>query len=217
MSTRPHVAPSLARGGPELEHDLAQEERDARVTLCPLRRRPVAGIRSSLGLDAAHGEDHFLAPRPRGDSPGSFLHRRAGPSRSCDGARSPCSHRRRAGHQLAGLLLDPAERRDVVVRAQQDPGLARAGLGREIGLPLDELVRAGREPARHLRRVAVADRPLEHGEREAVDLDEDDAGLVGANLLARASGHPLDHAQRVRVVVVDAESDLEHERRRCSG
>ena len=29
---------------------------------------------------------------------------------------------------LPGLLLDPAERRDVVVGAEQDPGLARAGL-----------------------------------------------------------------------------------------
>ena len=66
-------------------------------------------------------------------------------------------------------------------------------------------------------RMAVAERSLEHGEGEAVDLDEDDAGPVGANLLARASSHPLDHAQRVRVVVVDAECDLERERRSRRG
>ena len=125
--------------------------------------------------------------------------------------------RRRARHQRAGLLLDPPERGDVVVRAEQDPGLACAGLRREIGLPLDELVRARREPARHLRGVAVAKRSLEHRVGKAVDLDEDDARPVGVHLLARASSHPLDHAQRVRVVVVDAEGDLEYERRRGGG
>ena len=42
-------------------------------------------------------------------------------------------------------------------------------------------------------------------------------GLSVSDLLARASSHPLDHAQRVRVVVVDAEGDLKHERRRSGG
>ncbi len=125
--------------------------------------------------------------------------------------------RRRARHQRSGLLLDPPEGGDVVVRTEQDPGLACAGLGREIGLPLDELVRAGREPACHLRRVTVTDGPLKHGVSKAVDLHEDDAGVVRMYLLARASSHPFDHPQRVRVVVVDAESDLEHERRCRSG
>ena len=60
--------------------------------------------------------------------------------------------------------------------------------------------------------MTVAEGSLEHGEREAVDLDEDDARLVGANLLARAPRHPLDHSQRVHVVVVDPEGDLEDER-----
>ena len=69
-----------------------------------------------------------------------------------------------------------------------------------------------REPAGHLRSVPVAERPLQHGKGEAVDLDEDDARPVGVHLLARASGHALDHAQRVRVVVVDPERDLEDER-----
>ena len=65
--------------------------------------------------------------------------------------------------------------------------------------------------------MPVADRSLEYGEREAVDLDEDDPGLVGVHLLARAAGHPLDHTQGVCVVVVDAERDLEHDRRGGGG
>ena len=120
--------------------------------------------------------------------------------------------RRRARHQRAGLLLDPPESRYVVVRTEEDSGLARARLRREIRLPLDEPVRPRREPPRHLGRVAVAERSLEHGKGQPVDLDEDDARPSGADLLTGAPRHPLDHAQRVRVVVVDAECDLERER-----
>ena len=38
---------------------------------------------------------------------------------------------------------------------------------------------AGREPARHRRRMAVAHGALQDGQREPVDLEEDDARAVG--------------------------------------
>ena len=122
--------------------------------------------------------------------------------------------RARAGDERRRLLLDPAEGGDVVVRAEQDPGLARAGLRREVGLPLGEAVAAVREPARHRRGVAVAHRPLQHGQREPVDLEEDDARGVRDRPLARAPGDPLDHPERVRVVVVRPEDHVEHDANR---
>ena len=47
------------------------------------------------------------------------------------------------------------------------------------------------------------------GQREPVDLEEEDARDVGLHALARAPGDALDDAQRVGVVVVRAEEDLE--------
>ena len=50
-------------------------------------------------------------------------------------------------HHRAALLLDPAERRDVLVGAEQDAGLAGAGLRGEVGLPLGEPVAVARRPS----------------------------------------------------------------------
>ena len=122
--------------------------------------------------------------------------------------------RRRAGHRRRGLLLDPAEGGDVLVRAEQDAGLRRARLRGEIRLPLGQRVAALDEPAGHVRRVAVAHRALQHGQREAVDLEVDDPRRVRLDELVRALRDPLDHAQRVGVVVVRPEDDVEHDRRR---
>ncbi len=120
--------------------------------------------------------------------------------------------RRRARHRRRRLLLHPAERRNVLVRAEQDPRLRGTGLRGEIRLPLRQGVPALDEPAGHVRRVPVAHRPLQDGEREAVDLEVDDARRVGLDPLARVLRDPLDHAQRVGVVVVRPEDDVEHDR-----
>ena len=119
--------------------------------------------------------------------------------------------RRRAGHQPCGLLLDPAKRGDVVVRTEQDARLARSGLGREIGLPLDEMVRAALNPAREYRRVAVAHRPLQHGPGEAVDLEKDDPGNISPGLLSGVPRDALDDPEGVGVVVVRPEDNLQHD------
>ncbi len=52
------------------------------------------------------------------------------------------------------------------------------------------------------RRVPVAHRAPQHGQREAVDLEEDDPRDVRPLAAALAAGDPLDDPQRVRVVVV---------------
>ena len=115
----------------------------------------------------------------------------------------------RAHHQRAPLLLHPAEGRNVLVRAEQDPRLARARLRGEVRLPLDHPVRPVGQPARHLGGVAVAHSPLEDREGEAVDLEVDDPGDVRLDPVLRASGESVGDPQRVRVVVVRADDDVE--------
>ena len=153
-------------------------------------------------------------------SPESRLPRLAPPSRSSPApvawrrSISAQSAGRRAGDQPAGLLLHPPERRDVLVRPEQDPGLAGSRLGGEVGLPLGELVVALGDPARHGRRASVPHRAAQHRQREPVDLQEDDPGDVGGGRRSLAARHPLDDAERVLVVVVGARHDLERERDR---
>ena len=167
-------------GGGPLEDDLPDEQHErARDVEAVGEERAVAGVRPLLGLHAADGEDHVV-----GLAGEQVAAARAAVDEQADAGGVAALDlravgRRRAGHQRAGLLLDPAERGDVVVRAEQDPGLAGAGLRREVGLPLGQAVRAVREPARHLRRVAVAHRAPQHRQREPVDLEEDDPGNVG--------------------------------------
>ena len=128
---------------------------------------------------------------------------------ACRRSISAQSWRCRAGHQRRGLLLHPAERRDVLVRSEQDPRLAGARLRREIGLPLRQSVRAVGHPAGHVRCVAVAHRPAEHGQCEPVDLEKHDPGDVGARDDPLTTRDPLRNADRVRVV--RAEEHGEHD------
>ena len=64
---------------------------------------------------------------------------------------------------------------------------------------------------------ALAHRPLQHRQRKAVDLEEDDAGRVGHDPLARAPRDALHDAQRVDVVVVRAEDGREDDADRRRG
>ena len=131
-----------------------------------------------------------------------------------------CAVRRTgAGDQLRRLFLDPAKCRDVLIRAQQDPGLACPGLRGEVGLPLREAMRAVGQPGRHVRRAPIAHCALQHGQRKAVDLEEDDARSVGSHALSRAAGDAINDANRVGVVLVRAEDDVEEHpnRRRDEG
>src|SRR5690606_37287250 len=115
----------------------------------------VARVRARLGVQPADGEDHLFGLA--GEQVAA-----AGPA--IDQQSVACGalaldaravRWRRARHHPAGLLLDPAEGRDVEVGAEQDAGLARAGLGRQVWLTLDQAVGLLDHPARHVRRVAV--------------------------------------------------------------
>ena len=66
------------------------------------------------------------------------------------------------------------------------PAWLAPGLRREVGLPLGEPVAVLGDPARHRRGGAVAHRVAQHRQREAVDLEEEDAGDVGARVRALA-------------------------------
>ena len=181
MPARPHVAPGRARGRGQLEHDLPEEQDErARDVEAVGEERAVAGVRPFLGLGAADREDRLLglageqvaAARPAVDEQAD-----AGRVAPLD---LRAVRRRRADHHAPALLLDPAERRDVLVGAEQDAGLAGAGLRGEVGLPLGEPVAVLGDPARHRRRAAVAHRVAQDRQREPVDLEEDDPRDVGA-------------------------------------
>ena len=107
--------------------------------------------------------------------------------------------RRRARHHRRRLLLHPAERGHVLVRAQQDPRLARTRLRGEIRLPLHETVRLAR-PTGHVRRVPVPHRPTQHRHRQPVDLQVDDPRHVGRGDDPLPLRDPLRRADRPHVV-----------------
>ena len=115
----------------------------------------------------------------------------------------------RARHQRRGLLLHPAEGRDVLVRSEQDSRLAGTRLRGEIGLPFGQTVRTVGQPASHGRGVAVPHRPAQHGQREPVDLEVDDPGDVGARDDALPARDPLRNLDRRHVI--RAEEHVEHD------
>ena len=217
MTPRPHVAANRPERGCPLEDDLPEEEDEHPRDVEAVREeRPVARVGTLLGLDPAHGEDHRVrlageevaSARPTGEQ--QPLVGRVTALELCAVGRS------RARHHGLRLLLDPAERGDVLVGAEQDARLARAGLRREVRLPAGELVALLGRPPCHVRRVAVSHRPAENGQREAVDLQEEDARRVRLDGVACLAGDPLDDPVRPLAVVVDTGQDLEDESH-CGG
>ena len=180
------------------------------MTLIRVREeRAVARVWALLGLHAADGEDQVIGLAREEVSAA----RAAVPEQAVAGEAAldlGAVGRRRARHDAAALLLDPAKGRDVVVRAQQDPCLAGAGLRGEVGLPFDEAVRPVRDPARHRRRVAVPHRPLDHGLERARRSRGSDPGTSVSMRSPDRPGDPLDDPNHVRVVVVRPGHDFEH-------
>ena len=207
------AAAGADRGGP-LQHHLPDEQDErARDVEAVRKEGAVAGVRSLLGVDPAHGQDHLVGiAGEQIAAAGAAIGQQPGARRTAALDLGTIG-RSGAGHQLPRLLLHPAERRDVLVGPEQDARLAGARLGREVRLPLDEAVAVLGDPTGQVRGVAVAHGAAQHREREAVDLEEDDPGDVlplGRPLSAR---HPPDHAQRVLVVVVRAGDDMKDDRR----
>ena len=115
--------------------------------------------------------------------PAAASERRRSISAQSSGSEQAISRRR--------LLLDPAEGGDVLVGAEQDPGLAGAGLGGEVGLPLGQRRSPPRPSQRAmLRRAAAAHRVLEDRQREAVDLEHDQARARRSRSARPAGGRP---------------------------
>ncbi len=194
MPARAHVAPLRPARGRDLERDLPEREHEHARRVEPVREeRAVPGVRLLLRFHPADGEDHVVG-----------LAGEEVPAARATVAQEPVARVttldlgavgwRRAGHRRRRLLLHPAERGNVLVRAEQDPRLRGAGLRGEIRLPLRQGVAALDEPAGHVRRVPVTHRPLQHRQREAVDLEVDDPRRVGLDPFARVLRDPLDHA-----------------------
>ena len=145
VAARAHVAPARAHRRGDLQQDLPPEQHEcARHVESVGEEGAVAGVGALLRLGAAHRQDRLLrlageqvaAARPavheQPDS-GGVAALDLGAVRG-----------RRAGHHQPALLLHPAEGGDVLVRAEQDAGLAGAGLRRQVGLPLGQAGGRGR-------------------------------------------------------------------------
>jgi hypothetical protein len=208
VAARPHVAPALARRRDQLQHHLPDEQHHGAGDVGAVGEEgAVAGIGRALLGEPADGQQRAV-----GLARQQVAAARAAAGEQPVAARVPALDLQavvgiRARQHPRRLLLDPAERRDVLVRAEQDAGLAGARLRREVRLPRGERVGAVGEPARHRRRRAVAHGAPQHRQGEAVDLQQQQPRLVG---LHRWAGSPRDaagHRQRVGVVVVHARDD----------
>ncbi len=212
VTARTHIAPAGSQCRGHLKRDLP-EEQDQRASdieaVC--EESAVAGIGSLLLLHAADGEDDLLCLA--GEQVAAARPAISQEPRARMAALDLCAvRRRRAGHHRSRLLLDPAEGRDVLVRAQQDPRLAGTCLRGEVGLPLRQSVAVLGDPPSHRRRAPVTDRVAQYRKRETVDLEEEDARSVRPRGRSLAARHAFDHTQHVLVVVVGARDHLEDER-----
>ena len=199
--------------GENLEHHLKPEQHHRPGDVVAVgEERAIPGVGLLLGADPADRQDHLVGltgeqVATAGTAVGEQAD--AGGQAMLDlGAIVGLG----AGHHPPGLLLDPSKRGDVVVGAQQDPGLAGAGLGRQVGFPLDQLVRAVGQPASHVGRISVAHRPPQHRQPQPVDLEEDDARHRCLHPLPGTLRDPLRDAHRVGVVIVGADHDVDRHR-----
>ena len=212
MAAWAHIATLRSARRCDLEDHLPEEEDEQAGHVEAVgEEAPVAGIRLLLRLQPADRQDHVVR-LSRQEIAAARAPVDEQPVAGVAALDLLAVRRRRAGHHRRRLLLDPPERGNVVVRAEQDARLRRAGLRGQIGLPFRQLVPLVGEPPRHVRGVAVAHGALQHRQREPVDLQEQDPRRVCLDLLARAPRDPLDHTQRVGVVVVRPEHDVEHDR-----
>ena len=205
-----HVTADRAQRGRPFEQHLPGEEDEGPRDVEPVgEERAVPRVRPLLGVHPADRQDDLV-----GLAREQVAAARAAVGEETDARRPLALDARavggsRARGEQAGLLVHPAKRRDVVVRAEQDSRLARPRLRGEIRLPLGEPVRPLGDPARHGGGVAVPHRPAEDREREPVDLEVDDPRHVGPVRATLAAGDSLDDLERVRVVVVRPEDRLE--------
>ncbi len=204
----PDVEPLLLRSLPQLARDVGDHESDRAREVVRVRE-----VREVVAADAARAvAPEHRAHRQQAVRRVTGVH--VGSARAVRieqplPVRDPLLDRSdvprpRRRDLAAGLLVPPAKRRDVLVRAVQDAGLRGSGLRRPIALPADQVMAAVVDPSGHRGRVPVPDRPHQHGMGEAVDLEEVQGRNVGLDrtVLPRL---PADHVAVVEVVVVDRE------------
>ena len=205
MAAGPYVPPLLALRGYELQDDLPEPEREDTGDVRAVgEERAVAGIGLLLLRDPAGREERGVGVAGEQiAAAGAAVGEQSGA-----GGAVPFDRRAvvrvRAGEHPARALLDPPERRDVLVVPQQDPGLTGAGLGGQVGLPSEQPVAVVGDPAGQVRSAAGLHRAAQDRQREPVDLEKQDPGRVGGDRLRSPSRHPPGDAERVGVVVVDA-------------
>ena len=209
-AARLHVAAARLDRRHALDDELVDEQHEgARDVVAVGEVGAVARVRLLLRLHAADGEDHVVGVAGQKVAAAGAAVRQQAVAARVAFLEQRAVGRRGAGHDPAGLLLDPPEGRDVVVGPEQQPRLGGACLRRQIGLPLVEMMGSAGDPARHLGRVPVAHGALQHRPGQPVYLQIDDAGHVGDDALTRDARDALRHTQCVDVVVVRAEHDLD--------
>ena len=182
-----------------------------RVTLKPFGEEgAVARVRLLLRAHAADREDHLVGLAREQVAPArAAVHEQADARRMLAldllAVGGP-----RARDRLPGGLVDPAEGGDVLVRPEQDARLARAGLRRESGshstrrwepsASQDAIVGAFRRASRGAGRAERARRSRGTG-----------SPARPWRSVAVAPRDPLDDADRVGVVVVRAEDNVQHD------
>ena len=129
MTARLNITSNRAQRRRVLEVDLPEREREhARDVRAVGEERAVAGVRALLRVHPADREDHVVGlAREEVATARAAVDQQAAARRV---AALDLGAVRGAGacDELPALLLDPAERGNVLVRAEQDPGLRCAGL-----------------------------------------------------------------------------------------
>src|SRR3954453_23892391 len=184
-----------------LDHDLHDhQQEDARNVVCVVVEAEVLVTAMALAVDLARGQ-HPVA-RVAGEKIAAARALRMEQSLAAGELLLELRDvlQRRTAHDAPLRAVPPAEGDDALVVAEQDPGLARAGLRREIGLPAHETVGSLVEPPSEVRHLPRRNRLREDRLGEAVDLQEEHTGHVGRERGLSATGRPPHDPAVVRVV-----------------
>ena len=147
--------------------------------------RAVAGVRLLLLADPAHGQEHVVGVAREQVAAARAAVSRAGRRRRVPPLDLGAVVGVRADHQLPRSFSTQRKAGMFSFEPSRMPAwLAPVCEERSVSHSTRRCVSVG-EPARHLGRVAVAHRPLEHRLREPVDLEVEDPGDVGRPAVAR--------------------------------
>ena len=179
VAARPHVPADCAQRGSPLQDDLPAEEDERAGRVVAVREeRPVAGVGLLLCLHPADGEDHVVGlTGEQVSAAGAPVDEQADarPRRRSISAQSGG-----AEHVISVAVSFSTQRKAEM--SSFEPRRMPAWLApvceeRSVSHSVSRCVSRAQRPCRG---IAVAHRAAQHGKREAVDLEEDDPGDVGA-------------------------------------